>query len=308
MPALISHHLFGEDAANRLPADLVVGQEELLAFLLGNQGPDPLLASFSTTPATAAACHRFAHKMHEDKIVEALLSARSAVSFLPESDKRVGNAYSLGLLAHYILDSAGNPFVSAQVEALCAADPNLLGSEESIHAIIESDLDVWLLWSQRGQTIIDAPASSDLMRTDRITRVAGALLSHIALQVFGLDIGADSFGASVDDYELIYALIDPAPSVRTTALARVEELLLGGRRLKSLAHYVTTTDECPAANLERHPWTDPATHAERTDSFADIYFDSLDRWPAFVSAFVQGDAEALERLVSNRNYEGLPIQ
>ena len=51
MPSLITHHIFGEDAAQRLPEGLVDGEEELLAFLLGNEGPDPFFVRFRTIPA-----------------------------------------------------------------------------------------------------------------------------------------------------------------------------------------------------------------------------------------------------------------
>ncbi|WP_417571973.1 hypothetical protein [Paratractidigestivibacter faecalis] len=39
MPAIITHHIFGEDVLRTLPAGMVEGEEEVLAFLLGNQGP-----------------------------------------------------------------------------------------------------------------------------------------------------------------------------------------------------------------------------------------------------------------------------
>ena len=51
MPAILTHHLFGEDASAQLPEYLLTSQEEMLAFLLGNQGPDPLLARFTCLPA-----------------------------------------------------------------------------------------------------------------------------------------------------------------------------------------------------------------------------------------------------------------
>ena len=65
MPALITHHLFGEKSAALLPEGIIRNQEELLAFILGNQGPDPFFTRFSTTPENASACHRLAHLMHE---------------------------------------------------------------------------------------------------------------------------------------------------------------------------------------------------------------------------------------------------
>ena len=57
MPALITHHLFGEDVLPELPAGLVEGEEEVLAFLLGNQGPDPLFARSSRASRRSPPTH-----------------------------------------------------------------------------------------------------------------------------------------------------------------------------------------------------------------------------------------------------------
>ena len=39
MPALITHHLFGEESIDRLPQGVITSDEERIAFILGNQGP-----------------------------------------------------------------------------------------------------------------------------------------------------------------------------------------------------------------------------------------------------------------------------
>ena len=69
MPAIITHHIFGEDVLRTLPAGMVEGEEEVLAFLLGNQGPDPLFARFSTVPSVAVRCRRLGHAMHNGRVV-----------------------------------------------------------------------------------------------------------------------------------------------------------------------------------------------------------------------------------------------
>ncbi|HBO61097.1 MAG TPA: hypothetical protein DD645_00080, partial [Olsenella sp.] len=83
MPAVITHHIFGEDIAASLPAGMVEGEEELLAFLLGNQGPDPLFARFSTLPSRARTCHRLAGLIQGGSVTRALLALRDGVSHLP---------------------------------------------------------------------------------------------------------------------------------------------------------------------------------------------------------------------------------
>ena len=45
MPALITHHLFGEESIDRLPAGVIGTDEERLAFLLANQGQTPIFSA-----------------------------------------------------------------------------------------------------------------------------------------------------------------------------------------------------------------------------------------------------------------------
>lgn len=306
MPAIITHHLFGEDAATRLPEGIIDGQEELLAFLLGNQGPDPFWAHFVARRSVAAACAKLATDMHAGKVVEAFMALHDAVTHLPEDDKRVGRAFVLGLLSHYVLDSIAHPFVYAQETALCKANPELEPERNEVHAIIESDLDTWMLWSQRGLTVEDAPTPANLAHTDRVVRVAGALFAQVAWQVFGIEIAADAYEGSVDDYELIYAIVDPAPSFRTKLLKKLDRLTSQASYVRALGHYVRRSDECPAANLSCHPWENPNTGTVSDLSFGDLYFEALDRWPACAEAFIYGDEGTLRELTGGINYLGEP--
>ena len=131
MPAIITHHIFGEDVLRTLPAGMVEGEEEVLAFLLGNQGPDPLFARFSTAPSVAMRCRRLGHAMHDGRVVEAAFAMRDGVSHLPVADERVGRAFALGALGHYALDRTAHPFVFAQQEALAPRSPPSRGRARS---------------------------------------------------------------------------------------------------------------------------------------------------------------------------------
>lgn len=306
MPALITHHIFGEDILSELPVGLVSGEEELIAFLLGNQGPDPLFARFSTLPSRAAICHELAHRIQTGRITRALLALREGVGRLPRPDERVGRAFALGLVGHYALDRAAHPFIIAQQRALCAAEPSLGGLEREVHAVIESDVDAWILWEKRHATIEERPAASNLMRTERTERVAGALLSQVALGVFGTAIDAREYAAAVRDYEFVYHMIEPVGTLRARATARAERLLRGTSLAIASAHYVRRSDECPAANLERRAWTHPFTGEVRTDSFADLFDEARLVYPTIAEAFVRGDEARLRELVGGLDFAGRP--
>lgn len=252
MPAIITHHIFGEDVLRTLPAGMVEGEEEDLAFLLGNQGPDPLFARFSTAPSVAVRCRRLGHAMHDGRVVEAAFAMRDGVSHLPVADERVGRAFALGALGHYALDRTAHPFVFAQQEALAAAEASLAGAGSELHAVIESDIDTWILWEKRRATVLDRPAADNLMRTERIDRVAGALLSQVAYAAFGVELAAEEYAGCTADYELQYRLIDPAEKPLTRAVGVAERLVRPHSFAQSMAHRVVRTCDC------RRP-TSPAT-------------------------------------------------
>ncbi len=301
MPAIICHHIFGEDAATELPEGMIEGEEELLAFLLGNQGPDPLFARFRTLPSRASTVHALGHDMHERRCGRALLAFRSGVEHLPRPDERIGRAFVLGLLAHYRLDSVAHPFVFAQQEALASASPDLAGSDAALHAVIESDIDSWILWEKRRATVLERPAHTNLMRTERIGRVAGALFSQVALSVYGSALGAREYAACVADYELEYRLLDPAESPVAHAVGAAERLLKPHSFAQAMAHRVVTSCDCAAANLEGAAWADPADGRARRESFADLFDAALVGYPALAESFARGD------LGLSLNYNGLPL-
>ena len=306
MPAIITHHVFGEVVAQSLPTDVVSGEEELLALLLGSQGPDPLFARFSTLPSLAARTHSLAATIQSGRVTRAFMTLRDGVSHLPPADERVGRAFVLGLLGHYVLDRAVHPFVVSQQRALCAADPSLEGASGEVHALIESDIDSWILWERCSATVEERPAADNLMRTERIEHVGGALFSQMALAVFGVPVSAREYVSSVRDYERLYRLIDPARSALSRAAGTVERMARGVSRAEAMAHYVRRSNECPAANLECRPWEDPFTGEVRHESVADLFDEARLAYPALAEALVRRREAELRRLVGGLNYAGRP--
>ena len=118
MPALITHHLFGEESAKLLPDGLVSSEEELLAFLLGNQGPDPFFFRVLGTPSGVRGALQLGHRMHNERMTRAFQALRESVGRLPEHDRGIGRAFALGMLSHYALDRVAHPFVYAQQHEL----------------------------------------------------------------------------------------------------------------------------------------------------------------------------------------------
>ena len=303
MPAIITHRLFGERAQKNLPEGLVDGEEQLLAFLLGNQGPDPFFFRFSGTPAQLNASHELAHRMHNELIYEAFEAMRTGVERLPSADSRIGRAFALGMLAHYTLDRTAHPYVYAQQNDLIAANPDLSDAEDEVHAIIESDLDCWLLWQTRKVTVQDYPPADLLICTERIGRVAGALMSHVALTTFGTDLGVSEYARAVKDMRRVYRLIEPAGSNRSRTIGNLERLVHSHSILESLAHPAHASSADAAANVEKHSWVNPFSGQVSDNSFCDCLEEALASWDGLTKAFIHG-GDVLAEEISRINYSG----
>lgn len=306
MPALITHHLFGEKCVSELPDSIIEDQEQLLAFLLGNQGPDPFFFRFRATPSVIKACQALAHRMHDERVAPAFECLRDGVGRLVEEDQAVGRAFALGVLSHYCLDRTEHPFIFAEQEGIIEASAGeLVGCGSQVHAVIEGRIDSWLLWHERHVTVLEAHPALELCRTPRIDKVAGALFSQVAWQVFGISLSVGEYGAAVDDMQAVYRLIEPAGSPRGEAIGRAEERL-GSlfSQVEAMAHEVTREDECPFCNPDHLPWTVPGTHEVSHASFQDLWARALETWPSLAKAFVEGGT-ALEQAVNGVNYSGV---
>ena len=109
MPALITHDFFGRDVYDRLYTFIGGSRDEADAFLLGNQGPDPLF--YLVLSPQLRAHNRLGSTMHNKKPSELLTALKNSLGILNSAEREVGRAYALGFLCHYTLDSTMHPFV-----------------------------------------------------------------------------------------------------------------------------------------------------------------------------------------------------
>ena len=132
MPALITHHLFGEESIDRLPQGVITSDEERIAFILGNQGPDPFF--FHILTPRVSDCTLLAQVMHRSRMSRQFACLRDGVSHLLPRDASLGRAFALGLLSHYVLDRNAHPFVYEQQFGIVESDSELEDSSSQVHA------------------------------------------------------------------------------------------------------------------------------------------------------------------------------
>ena len=301
MPALITHHLFGEESIDRLPQGVITSDEERIAFILGNQGPDPFF--FHILTPRVSDCTLLAQVMHRSRMSRQFACLRDGVLHLLPRDASLGRAFALGLLSHYVLDRNAHPFVYEQQFGIVESDSELEDSSSQVHAVIESDLDVLMLQLKRdGATVDDYPPAGEIVTTDRINRVAGVLMSYVAGRVYGIDIPAGEYGAAVANMQRLYRAIEPAGSVKTRAISLVEGLVHDYSLLDGLAHRVTTGLPERTGNLGHLTWKNPFTDEVSNESFPEVFDRALGDYECTVARFIEtGDMDAV---TSHVNYSG----
>lgn len=301
MPALITHHLFGEESIDRLPQGVITSDEERIAFILGNQGPDPFF--FHILTPRVSDCTLLAQVMHRSRMSRQFACLRDGVSHLQPRDASLGRAFALGLLSHYVLDRNAHPFVYEQQFGIVESDSELEDSSSQVHAVIESDLDVLMLQLKRaGATVDDYPPAGEIVTTDRINRVAGVLMSYVAGRVYGIDIPAGEYGAAVANMQRLYRAIEPAGSAKTRAISLVEGLVHDYSLLDGLAHRVTTELPERTGNLGYLTWKNPFTDEVSNESFPEVFDRALVDYECTVARFIEtGDMDAV---TSRVNYSG----
>ena len=122
MPALITHHLFGEESIDRLPQ----------ALLRPTRSASPLSWETKVPTRFSSTCSRRAFRLYVACSGHAPLAhvapsspcLRDGVSHLQPRDANLGRAFALGLLSHYVLDRNAHPLSTSSSLALLSPTPS----------------------------------------------------------------------------------------------------------------------------------------------------------------------------------------
>lgn len=317
MPAILTHDFFGRDAYG--PAmdfvDLVT-PDQRDAFLLGNQGPDPLFY-LVIAPRSWDRYKKLGSTMHHDAPSTLLADLRSAVDAATDIERSTVAAYAAGFVCHYLLDSAMHPLVyfwqngieEAGIEGLDARDGSV------IHAEIERDFDEMVLWNKMHQTVETyRPYERVLRARDEVLGCLGELYANTDFSVMG---GSDArqalvFPEAVRCFRVCQRAFWMPGHVRSLAISGAERHVTHGRYslYQAMAHRARKAETSAFDNHERLGWRNPFTGRVRSDSFWDIYNEALDRVPQVLEAFfAEGfDESAARQITGGLNFSGEPVE
>ena len=307
MPAIITHDLFGEAVYEGDAYFIGIDPEQRFAFLLGNQGPDPLFyARANPSISEFALLGSIMHSQDTDKI---LMAFHDALETLTPDEKPVGRAYLLGFLCHYLLDSTVHPLVYANQYALCDAGVEGLTRKNGneIHAVIESEFDEVMLFKRTGKTVATfKPYKEILQANDETLTIIGKLYSYMAVMVFQRSMQIDVFRKSVKAFRLVQNVFYSRTGMKRSLLARVEELARPYSFYRSMSHRALEATECEFDNHEGNVWVNPFTKQESTASLDQLFDQAKARVGAAFALFDTDEftSEAAHVITGGLNFSG----
>lgn len=311
MPAIITHDFFGRDVYDALFQTIGGSRDEADAFLLGNQGPDPLFYAVASLRMTAH--HKLGNTMHSRKPAELLAGLKDSLGVLDEDERAVGRAYALGFLCHYSLDSTVHPLVYCNEHALCdAGEPGLTRDDGSeVHGVIESELDEIVLFAKRGETIATFNPSREILHASaNVLHAISKMYSYLALNVYGEIVPAELFEVSVRGFCRIQHLFYSPTGAKRDLIGRAERLVRPHSFYQSMSHRPMETAESVFDNREHAAWTNTFTGDVRTTSFWDLYDEAQGKAKRLIAAFDEAsfDVQAARDLTGELDFSGRPTQ
>lgn len=312
MPAILTHDLFGrgvlEDATSLLKARSI---DERDAFLLGNQGPDPLF--YLVVDPLMHKWSPLGNALHGVSGAEVLLAMREAALRLEGRERSIGRAYVAGFACHWLLDSTVHPFVYWWQNGLCAAGvPGLderAGSR--VHAEIERDLDEMVLFATTGRTVERwRPHERALAASRAVLAAVDKLYFYAALWVFERAVDPRTFSTAVREFRLVQRVFDSPSGRKRTALAAAERLVTRApfSLVAAMSHRARPEDTSDFDNRDHRAWENPFTHETSTASFWDLFDAAHARvLPVLDELLSPGlDLAGARVLTADLNFEGAP--
>jgi len=310
MPGIATHHVFGAETFSVVES-VVGGQaDNLAAFLLGNQGPDPLFY-LAATPSERS-IRRIGSTMHREHTVDLLRVMHEQL--VASGDVTSLAAYALGFLCHYILDSTVHPLVYAQEHAICKAGIDRLKGEwphRVVHATIEAAIDEHVLTTRvNASAAVMPPHKTMLQCSARTLYDISRALAGVISCVYGVKCPDSALMTAVGLYRASQKALDSKSSGLRRHFDYLPKDGAIAAYIRALSLRPDPLPHTPFTNDDHVAW--PHAFVEGrvvSESFGELYVASTSKAQDALPAFAQtAVGESLfEDIVAGVNFLGQPV-
>lgn len=313
MPAILTHDFFGKSVFDDVSKLLgFATEDERCAFLLGNQGPDPLF--YLCIDPLMHKWEPLGNAMHSARPSRLLVAMHEAAERLEGADRMAARAYVAGFACHYLLDRSVHPLVYHWQYGLTKAGVAGLGpeSEQVVHAEVERDLDEAVLWGAEHKTIREYRPYEEVLRASNgALSAVDKVYFYVTLWAYGRAVDPRTFSTAVHEFRLVQHVFYSSHGAKTKAISAIERAARGGGHslVGAMAHRVRAEASSDFDNRGHGVWENPFTHEETTASFEDLFEAARACVLPALDAMFSGEfgiSEAAE-LTGGLNFEGEPV-
>lgn len=313
MPAIMTHDFFGKEVYAVHTKAIGGSADERDAFLLGNQGPDPLF--YLVLTMRMKPFFWLGGKMHHENPTKLILALKESLDVLEKDEVAIGRAYAAGFLCHYTLDSSMHPLVYSQQFAIC--DAGIAGLDRSdaneVHAEIEREFDEMVLFTKLGRTIATyKPYEEALRASDRVLSIIGKMYAYFCMVALHEFVPTDMFPAAVKNFRTVQKLFY-SPKSRKQGIANAVETRVLRRNhsfFKSMAHRDNPIMKSDFDNRLCRPWVNPFTNEISSKSFWNIFDDAKTKAGENMALFLSEgfNVEDAHIITNGLDFSGEPVE
>ena len=268
MPGFTTHYLFGQQTYQQLaPCELKQTiQKYHRVYTLGLQGPDIFFYDISFSAVGKSNPGSIAHTTNTGDFLMHLLKGISL--FSSDKKQKIAQAYVLGFIGHYVLDTHCHPYIYAR-SGYEKKDAGYMGK----HILLETDIDSTLLWSIQQRHPSEFHQSESIALTKEQMDVISDLLCTVYTNTYpSLNIRKPQIQRSIMAMQKVTRLFSDPTGYKKMIIRRFESIKPGYPILSALIPTDTLmffNDPCNEAHKRWHnPWD---ISQSSTESFMDLF-------------------------------------
>ena len=283
MPAAITHYLQVERVVNSLKKLHPEFEYNKNAILWGAQGPDFILSHRCLPGQTGNSIKKYGVYLQDEEINNLQEQIFGVTNERPFTG--LEKSYLIGFFCHSILDRLAIPFINFSAQSLANLNPEC--PLKVCRNNIKSTLDVIILRYEKQQLPTEIRLKNLLPADEKVKNFMGELFCTLLNINYNAKVKKDDIFEAMCDFKKFFGLMTDRTGLKKALVQKIEKWRGKDAYMSSFIRDLTEDDSYDYSNLSHSIWTWPMeSEEERTDSFFDIYEQSIVDSVAFADKFI----------------------
>lgn len=283
MPAAITHYLQVERVLTGLTKLHPEFEYNKNAVLWGAQGPDFILSHRALPGKSGRSIKKYGAYLQEEEINNLRDEVFAAIP--EENFTRLEKSYLIGFFCHSILDRLALPFINYSSQSLADLNPDC--DLRICRNNVKSTLDVIILRYEKQQLPSRLRLKRLLSKDEKVKKFMVELFYNLLTENYDADVTKEDILEAMCDFRKFFGLMTDRTGIKKEFVKKIEKWQGKDAYMSSYIRDLTEDDSYDYSNLSHSIWNWPMDSGEeRTDSFFDIYEQSIVDSVAFADKFI----------------------